>query len=58
MSHAERIARMLGQERGRDFVLSTKPEDWPTLDELPQADTTDMEQAYQYQSTVDSDFEL
>lgn len=39
------------------FVVETEPEKWPTLDELPQADTTDLEKAYQYQSTVDADFE-
>lgn len=39
-------------------IENVNPEDWPTSDELPQADTVDLEQAYQYQSTIDQDFEL
>lgn len=40
-----------------ELVHHTKPEDWPTVDELPEADTRDLERAAQYQSTVDKDFE-
>lgn len=35
----------------------TKPENIPTLDELPQADVSDLVQAYQYQRTIDEEFE-
>lgn len=39
------------------LIPETAPEKWPTLDEMPETDTRDLERAAQYQSTVDADFE-
>ena len=39
------------------FSREELPESIPTVDEWPQADTSDLERAYQYQSTIDAQFE-
>ncbi len=61
MSRAESIskeARLTLIKKRHQFSLSQSREiSLPTLNELPQADTTDLEQAYQYQRTIDEDFE-
>lgn len=46
---------MITKTQLQEFVVSTQPENWPTMDEFPEADTSDLMKVFLESKDQDDD---